>query len=309
MDTLRNALQPITHNLPQPIRNIGLELLGSHCYKTLILDIDPFAQPECLKLAFSKALGLGIVGVSSVVKIPQLLMILNSQSSAGVSFLSYLLETGSYLITLAYNARQGNPFSTYGESALIAAQNVVIAAMVLHYSGKDAAAAVFIAGLGAAVYAMFSEGLVDMKAMGMLQAGAGVLGVASKLPQIFTIWQEGGTGQLSAFAVRDDIGACDMSLVIQKLMRALQVFNFLIGSATRIFTTLQEVNDPLILYGFVAAFILNAVLAAQMIFYWNVPANKKSAPTHKVETEKDASTGTASGSQPKAKGPTTRRRG
>ena len=308
MDALRSALQPITHNLPQPIRDVGLELLGSHCYKTLILDIDPFAQPECLKLAFSKALGLGIVGVSSVVKIPQLLMILNSQSSAGVSFLSYLLETGSYLITLAYNARQGNPFSTYGESALIAAQNVVIAALVLHYSGKDAAAAVFIAGLGAAVYAMFSEELVDMKVMSMLQAGAGALSVASKLPQIFTIWQEGGTGQLSAFAVRD-IGGYDISLAMQKLTRALQVFNFLIGSATRIFTTLQEVNDPLILYGFVAGFILNAVLAAQMIYYWNVPANKKSAPAHKIETEKDASTGTSSGSHPKAKGPTTRRRG
>ena len=92
-------------------------------------------------------------------------------------------------------------------------------------------------------------------------------------------------------------------------MRALQVFNFLIGSATRIFTTLQEVNDPLILYGFVAAFILNAVLAAQMIYYWNAPASKKSAPAHKIETEKDASTGTSSGSQTKAKGPTTRRRG
>jgi mannose-P-dolichol utilization defect protein 1 len=35
----------------------------------------------------------------------------------------------------------------------------------------------------------------------LLQAGAGVIGVASKLPQIFTIWQEGGTGQLSSFAV------------------------------------------------------------------------------------------------------------
>jgi mannose-P-dolichol utilization defect protein 1 len=37
--------------------------------------------------------------------------------------------------------------------------------------------------------------------MGLLQAGAGALGVASKLPQIITVWQQGGTGQLSAFAV------------------------------------------------------------------------------------------------------------
>ena len=89
----------------------------------------------------------------------------------------------------------------------------------------------------------------------------------------------------------------------------MQVFNFLIGSATRIFTTLQEVDDPLILYGFVAGFVLNAVLAAQMIYYWNAPESKKRAPAEKVETEKDASTATSSGLQTKAKGPTTRRRG
>lgn len=56
-----------------------------------------------------------------------------------------------------------------------------------------------------------------------------------------------------------------------------QVFNYLFGSLSRIFTTLQEVDDPLILYGFIAGFILNAVLAAQMLYYWNspVPARKE----------------------------------
>jgi len=34
-----------------------------------------------------------------------------------------------------------------------------------------------------------------------LQAGAGVLGAASKGPQIWEVWRNGGTGQLSAFAV------------------------------------------------------------------------------------------------------------
>jgi mannose-P-dolichol utilization defect protein 1 len=201
MDALRSALQPVTHNLPTPLYTIGNNLLGPSCYKHLVLDIDPINNPECLKLAISKGLGIGIIGASSIVKIPQLLKLVNSQSSAGVSFLSYLLETASLLITLAYNARQGNPFSTYGESALIAAQNVAIASLVLHYGGKSAGAAVFVAGLAAAGFALFKEGVIDTKTMSMLQAGAGVLGVASKLPQIFAIWQEGGTGQLSAFAV------------------------------------------------------------------------------------------------------------
>jgi mannose-P-dolichol utilization defect protein 1 len=85
--------------------------------------------------------------------------------------------------------------------------------------------------------------------MTSLQAGSGVLSIASKLPQILTVYNQGGTGQLSAFAV----------------------FNYLLGSLSRIFTTLQEVDDNLILYGYIAGFALNAVLAAQMVYYWNSP--------------------------------------
>ena len=204
MDSLETALQPllrpITQNLPGPIRDLGVSILGNHCYKVLVHDVQ-LSDSSCFKLAISKGLGIGIIGASAVVKIPQLLKLLNSQSAAGLSFLAYALETTSYIISLAYNARQGFPFSTYGETAFIAIQNVAIAVLILQYSGKGPAAAVFVAALAAAGYSLFSENVLDMKALGVLQAGAGVLGVASKLPQIITVWQQGGTGQLSAFAV------------------------------------------------------------------------------------------------------------
>lgn len=45
----------------------------------------------------------------------------------------------------------------------------------------------------------------------------------------------------------------------------MQVFNYLFGSLTRIYTTLQEVDDKLILSGFIGGFVLNVVLAAQMV--------------------------------------------
>jgi mannose-P-dolichol utilization defect 1 len=201
MDSLRSALQPITHALPVPIHDAGVSLLGETCYKTLILDID-LSSTECLKLAISKGLGIGIIAASSVVKVPQILKLLSSKSASGISFLAYFLETSAYLISLAYNYRQGFPFSTYGETALIMVQNVVIAVLVLNYSGKSAGAAVFVAGLAASAGALFAPNVLDMGTLAYLQAGAGVLGVASKLPQIVTVWQEGGTGQLSAFAVR-----------------------------------------------------------------------------------------------------------
>lgn len=199
-DALQPVLQPITHNLPAPIRDLGVSLIGDKCYSSLVLDID-VADEGCLKLAVSKALGVGIVAASSVVKVPQIVNLARSRSASGVSFLSYLLETSSYLISLAYNVRNGFPFSTYGETALILGQNVVITVLVLNYSGRAGFAALFVAALAGAVGALFTEDLLDAKTMGLLQAGAGTLGVASKLPQILAIWQEGGTGQLSAFTV------------------------------------------------------------------------------------------------------------
>lgn len=202
MDTLRSALQPLTHNIPEPIADLGRSIIGAPCYKHLIIDIDPFTDPSCVKLALSKGLSYGIIGASGIVKIPQLLKLLNSHSAEGVSFLSYLLESSGYLISLAYNIRHKFPFSTYGETALILVQNVVIASLVLGYTGRKAGVAVWIAGLAAAGSALFREDLVDYGMLNMLQAGAGVLGVAAKLPQILTIYKNGGTGQLSAFTVR-----------------------------------------------------------------------------------------------------------
>ncbi|WPH02250.1 mannose-P-dolichol utilization defect 1 protein [Acrodontium crateriforme] len=291
--SLRSVLQPLTHNLPAPITNAATQLLGDSCYRSLVHDIN-ISDSVCMKLAISKALGVGIIGASSIVKIPQLLKLINSRSAEGVSFLSYLLETAAYLIGLAYNVRNEFPFSTYGEVALIAIQNVAISVLVLQYSGKGPAAAVFVAGLAGAGYALLNESITSMETLKYFQAGAGALGVASKLPQIVTIFQQGGTGQLSAFAV----------------------FNYLIGSLTRIFTTLQEVDDKLILYGFIAGFILNAVLAAQMAYYWNGPATKetkskgnKAARREKVAIDATGSGKSSSSNTPKKNTPSTRRRG
>lgn len=283
MDAIRSAIQPITHNLPAPIRDLGVSIIGDACYKTLLLDVDP-SDTECVKFAISKGLGIGIVAASSVVKVPQIAKLVRSKSASGISLLSYLLETSSYLISLAYNVRKGFPFSTFGETALVLGQNIIITVLVLNYSGRAGVAALFVAALAAGVATLFSESLLNMESLSYLQAGAGVLSVASKVPQIAAIWQEGGTGQLSAYAV----------------------FNYLAGSLSRIFTTLQEVDDKLILYGFIAGFSLNLVLALQMIYYWNTPSAKVKGKQKEVPAKVSSGSTTAT---PRSKGPTTRRRG
>ncbi|KAI1022919.1 hypothetical protein LB503_000204 [Fusarium chuoi] len=288
MDALKSAITPITHNLPAPIRDLGVSIIGETCYKSLLLDVN-IEDADCIKFAVSKALGIGIIAASSIVKVPQILKLINSKSADGVSFLSYLLETASYIISLAYNFRNGFPFSTYGETALIVGQNVIISVLVLNYSGRASLAAVFVAALAGTVATLFAENVVDAQTLSYLQAGAGVLSVASKLPQILTIFQQGGTGQLSAFAV----------------------FNYLAGSLSRIFTTLQEVDDKLILYGFVSGFVLNAILALQMIFYWNAPSEKAKGkqPVAPIAAKPAVLTPSSSTTATPKKSPTTRRRG
>ncbi|EER28495.1 hypothetical protein D8B26_004850 [Coccidioides posadasii str. Silveira] len=296
LDPLQPYLQPITTSLPDPVSNALISLLGDKCYTSLILAVDITKDPACLPLAISKALGLAIVAFSAIVKVPQILKLLSSRSSAGVSFTSYALETTSLLITLAYNARQKFPFSTYGEAALIAVQDVVVGVLVLVFSGQAASAGAFLAAVGGVIYALLFSGetIVDNSMMGYLQAGAGVLGVASKVPQIWTVWSQGGTGQLSAFAV----------------------FNYLLGSLSRIFTTLQEVDDKLILYGFIAGFSLNLILAMQMVYYWKSPTvasekqSEKARPVQRMEEVKiPVAKSTGISPSPSGKGPSTRRRG
>ncbi|PGH10307.1 mannose-P-dolichol utilization defect 1 [Blastomyces parvus] len=295
LNPLHPYLKPITSALPEPIDDALFSLLGEHCHSTLIRSLDVTADPACLPLAISKVLGVAIVTFSAIVKVPQILKLLSSRSSAGVSFTSYALETTSLLITLAYNARQKFPFSTYGESALIAAQDVVVGVLVLVFSGQAPAAGAFVAAVASMVYALLFSGdtLIDQATMGYLQAGAGVLGLASKVPQILTVWKEGSTGQLSAFAV----------------------FNYLLGSMMRIFTTIQEVDDKLLLYGFIAGFALNVIMGLQMLYYWNAPATTpaKKSQGKKLQRMAEVQIPVAKSSgvspSPSGKGPTTRRRG
>lgn len=89
-----------------------------------------------------------------------------------------------------------------------------------------------------------------------------------------------------------------------------QVFSYLVGSLSRIYTTIQEVDDKLILYGFIAGFALNVVLAFQMMYYWNVSAKKSLLKEKKpLPLAPAAGTTTAIPAKGRSPNPSTRRRG
>ncbi|KAJ1954372.1 hypothetical protein GGI12_005802 [Dipsacomyces acuminosporus] len=237
--------------LPGFLRSPIVTLIGEQCTQVLIDKFD-ILDSECLPIAISKGLGLGIVVGGCIVKLPQLFKILNSMSVAGISLSAYVLETLANIITLAYNYRKGYAFTTYGEALFIGVQNYIITLLILLFTGRATLGMAVAALLLVFSYSLFDYSFVNEALLSTLYSLTIPLVVSSRIPQIYTIHKNKFTGQLSAFAV----------------------FNYFFGTAARLYTTLIEVDDSLVLIGTVLATIANGVLAAQMLYYWNAKAPK-----------------------------------
>ena len=125
----------------------------------------------------------------------------------------------------------------------------------------------FYVSVGAAIMALSSlalasERAVPPHALQFLQALTIPASLASKVPQILELNRDKATGQLSV----------------------LVVFAQLMGTAARVYTTLTETSDPLLFWGFALATGFNAVIAAQVILYWNGNAKQaRSTPGRTTE--------------------------
>ncbi|KAF9320521.1 hypothetical protein BG006_002777 [Podila minutissima] len=270
--------------LPYFIKAPAVAIIGENCYFSLIENLN-YTDVPCIKYTISKGLGLGIVAGGAIVKVPQIIKIMQAQSAKGVSFSSYVLETLACVISLAYNVRQQNPLSTYGETFFVTFQNLVILALMLYYSSKSAQAAVVLSAfmvLGNVLIrtseftqvdgTVVTTALVSQSALALLQASTIPINLFSKVPQIIENYKNGSTGQLSAFTV----------------------FNYFAGSLARVYTTMTEVDDIIILSGFLLSTLFNCILALQMALYWNsgastpAPVSSKKGKSGSTETKKKA---------------------
>src|SRR3989338_7856890 len=109
---------------------------------------------------------------------------------------------------------------------------------------------------------------------------------ASRIPQIFSNFKNQSCGALSGTTI----------------------FLAVAGAGARVFTTLQEVNDLLLIAGNAIAFILNAILFVQIIFYETLGFGKKSTTTSsksakKIEKSIDTSSSSATTTSSDVKSP------
>lgn len=183
-------------------------------------------------------------------------IVLRAKHAWGLSLPAFGMETLAYLITFIYAYRNQFPFSTYGENLFLTTQNVLITLLIIYYfphpqshlTTKRAPSntpVVFLVSL-LTLITIWVLLVLPLTTLQLLQMSTVPISLFSKLPQISENYSNKSTGQLSVFAVVSQIFGC----------------------AARLFTTLTEVDDLILLAGFALAFVLNLVLGIQIWQYW-----------------------------------------
>ncbi|KNZ58859.1 hypothetical protein VP01_1846g3 [Puccinia sorghi] len=241
------------------IRTPAIALLGSECYTNLIYSVQ-LDHIYCLKYGISKFLSLAIVFGSGIVKVPQIIKILQSRSARGLSLTGFLLDSlGLVIICTGLHFFQEKKktiifFSKSRESFLLLIQNTIIVTLIILSSrypraGLLSFVAASIPALLLGITLVPNSPVPSSLLQGLLTLSI-PLALSSKIPQIMINFQKKSTGQLSSFLI----------------------FSSFLGCLARLFTTLTETGDLTLLINFSCGSILNGILALQILSYWNEPS-------------------------------------
>jgi hypothetical protein len=88
-----------------------------------------------LSKVVSKILGFLVVGLSPMVRIIQIWKCYGLRSTAGISFVSIVLDYLGCLISFGYSFHYGYPFSTYGENIPLFVGSAVVVVQIWWFDG------------------------------------------------------------------------------------------------------------------------------------------------------------------------------
>ena len=233
------------------LRPVATLLMTDDCYDTFFHDFD-LLNGECLAALISKGLGLAIVAGAVMVKVPQIQKVLAAKSAEGLSFFGLLLELYAYSSMIGYCYNKDFPFSSYGDSFFVMIQTVILGFLMQKYTASVTHGLAFVVIYFLILFVLMF-GMTPMSVLTSMQASNLPVVVVSKGIQAWSNYSNGHTGQLSA----------------------ITVFLIFFGSIARIFTSIQETGDPIMVWTYIIASAANFVLAFQMIYYWKVTEKKK----------------------------------
>jgi len=201
--------------------------------------------------ASSIAEGLGyLVGTGSLLLYtPIAVRVVRQGSADGLTISTWWLKLSSYTCAILYSFDQGYPLSTYLETVIIAVESLTILVLVAYYQ-RSLLEPKFLAFAGLFVTLVLTVALnnevVPSEVFAFGQTSSAVLNVGALLPQF-------------ALNARTRT-AGDYSPITASLAT--------VGCTIRLFTTYQLAgSDPLLLGSYGLAFVLNASLLLQILYY------------------------------------------
>lgn len=224
---------------------------------------------SCVKIVVSELLGYGIVAGSALVKLPQLIKIVRAESAEGISLSSMFMEMCASISSFCYYISLGFPFSTWGEHFFLFFQNIALTILVFHYavglaSSKALTGLAFCIVLAVVLYAQLLPSVTlpssVCSSFGLSRCTISCSDVAGTLPSLLMLF-----GRLPQIAQNFNQGHTGQLALITYLLNA-------VGSLARIFTTIQQLNDPITLFTVTSATIQNTVLTLQIIFLGPAPS-------------------------------------
>ena len=85
-------------------------------------------------------MGYCVIVIAAIVKLPQIIKIINNKSTDGVSFGDVILDVkldpnqvATQFSVVAYNISKQNPLSVYGERFMVGLQGIIVAILFLIY--------------------------------------------------------------------------------------------------------------------------------------------------------------------------------
>ena len=231
--------------------------------KTLTFNI----EKECISYLISKGLSIGIVLFSFTSKLPQILYMLNTKDMKGLSYISIYLDILSTLFYTMYPYHMGYPFLTYGEGLIILLQNFLIFFICWKYDTYQSADKNNMSFSLLLVSFLFLcyKGFFDEKIWKIIGSASTVLSMGSRITQIYTSYKSKSTGPLSTITYGLNM----------------------MGNAARIFTSLKETNDIIMVGGFVVSFVLNLIIFLQIIYYNKKDEGKQFIEIKEKKEEKE----------------------
>ena len=231
--------------------------------KTLTFNI----EKECISYLISKGLSIGIVLFSFTSKLPQILYMLNTKDMKGLSYISIYLDILSTLFYTMYPYHMGYPFLTYGEGLIILFQNFLIFFICWKYDTYQSADKNNMSFSLLLVSFLFLcyKGFFDEKIWKIIGSASTVLSMGSRITQIYTSYKSKSTGPLSTITYGLNM----------------------MGNAARIFTSLKETNDIIMVGGFVVSFVLNLIIFLQIIYYNKKDEGKQFIKIKEKKEEKE----------------------